>query len=133
MAMQIMIMSHLPAGDRRVGRGADDECVRHHGDKAVDVRAHVDLDHVAVGEHDIGLGDERREVADAVVDRDAGREGDSFDQLLVLLEGLASLLQEAGVALDAHVPDRAARLACFAGLLQHFCGREGGRLKQELI
>ena len=40
-------------------------------------------------------------MADAVVDGDAGGEGDSLDQLLVLLEGLAGLLDQPLVTLDA--------------------------------
>ena len=40
-------------------------------------------------------------MADAVVDRDAGREGDALHQLLVLLEGLAGLLHQPLVTLDA--------------------------------
>ena len=40
-------------------------------------------------------------MADAVVDGDAGREGDALHQLLVLLEGLAGLLHQPLVTLDA--------------------------------
>ena len=56
---------------------ADDDGVRDDGDELVDVRAHVDLDHVAVLQHHVGVVEQRREVADAVVHADAGGERDA--------------------------------------------------------
>ena len=43
-------------------------------DEPVDVGPQVQLDHVPVGQHHVRLGHERAEVADHIVDRDAGGE-----------------------------------------------------------
>ena len=63
--------------------------------------AQVNLDQVPVGQGDVGLGGERGEVADAVVDGDAGGEGDPLHQLLVLLECFRGLLNQPGVTMYA--------------------------------
>ena len=60
----------------------------HNCDEPVDVSAQIDLHQVPVGQGDVGLGGEQGEVADAVVDADAGGEGNPLHQLLVLLERL---------------------------------------------
>ena len=60
--------------------------VRDDGDVAVHVHAQVNLDQVALHERHLVLGDQRRVVAHAVVDRDARRESDPLlDELLAVL------------------------------------------------
>ena len=69
----------LAAGDGLLRGRPDDERLGAHGGEAVDVRAEVELDDVALGERlargRVGL--ERGEVRDGVVDGDAGRERDA--------------------------------------------------------
>ena len=84
----------LLASHWRIPCGSDYQSVRNHGDEAIDVGAEVNLDQVPVGKGDVGLSNERGEVADAVVDGDAGWEGDPLHQLLVLLERLRGLLDQ---------------------------------------
>ena len=107
------------SGDLFVLGGADGDGVRHDGDEAVNVSAHVDFGQIAVLEDHVGIAVERRVVANAVVDRDAAGKGDALADLLVLLEGLAGLFLEAGVRLLADVADGLAGLAHVGGLLQH--------------
>jgi hypothetical protein len=93
----------LAALDRLLCRGADDDGLRRDRRKAVDVRAKVDLDDVAVSEEEAGervratqrakvrmrceiLGRvdarERRKVRDGVVDGDTCRERDAWDMVI---------------------------------------------------
>ena len=57
---------------------ADDNGVPNHGDKAVDVGAKVELDHVSVGEDCVRLRVEGTVVADDVVDCETGGEGNTW-------------------------------------------------------
>merc|ERR1711971_218563 len=81
----------------------DDDGVRDYRDEAVDVSAQVDLHHVAVLERDVRVTVHWREMADAVVDRDAAWEGDALLHLLVLLERLRGFLLDALVTLGANL------------------------------
>ena len=86
-------------------------------------------------------------MADAVVDGDAGGEGDPLDQLLVLLERLRGLLHQARVSQHApwnmlactirrqpdkylHLSDRGARFAPITDLLENLCKFVGEDLQR---
>lgn len=51
--------------------------MRHYGYEAIDVGAHVNLDHVAIGKNDVSLGHQGGEMTDAIVDGDASRKGNT--------------------------------------------------------
>ena len=85
----------------RVPWCSHNQSVSHNCDEPVDVSAQVNLDQVPVGQGDVGLSGERGEVADTVVDGNAGGEGDPLHQLLVLLERLWGLLNQPWVTMHA--------------------------------
>ena len=67
----------LAPSHRGLGCGAQHPGVSHHCDEAVNVGPEVKLDQVTISEAGVRLRQERRVVADDVVDRDASREGDT--------------------------------------------------------
>ena len=60
-----------------ISSSAKDEGVSHHGNESVNVGSQVNLDEVSIGQDTVRLTEERRVVADDVVNRDAGGEGNT--------------------------------------------------------
>ena len=57
-------------------------------------------------------------MADAIVDGDAGGEGDTFSQLLILLESFASLLSKPLVTKNTKISDTGRQYRGISKLLQ---------------
>mmetsp|Transcript_77258 Transcript_77258/g.153369 ORF Transcript_77258/g.153369 Transcript_77258/m.153369 type:complete len:246 (-) Transcript_77258:244-981(-) len=74
--------------------GSDEVRVRNHRDVAINVHTEVDLHHVPVGKHDLVLGEQRRVVANAVVDRDARGECHALLDLFAILLVIVNLASE---------------------------------------
>lgn len=86
---------------------------------------HLHFNHVTILEEDFRITFERWEMADAIVDRDTGRESNTFLHILFSFEDFTRFFRKQSIAFFAQVQDTCSRSTFFHKGFENTCHMEG--------